>query len=258
LLLILAHLVAGITSAGAASPSGAPGLATVVFAGVFFGQVSLLAIWVALGSGHLILRVLGLIAGCIYLYSLFRFGARGSSDDAYYLLVGSGLVVVLPALLVGWCWGAIRYQGEGSFAPVQLRFNIRHLFVLTGAVAALLGLFRWLEDREYWSLLISISLAFGGVGLGVAWAVMRLTSPGVQVALAAAFVMISASIMTIATEERESFFLFGPMTGIEALTIVVSLWTVRSAGYQFVFYRSAAVGAADPASVVEPSGSSLT
>ncbi len=214
-------------------------LSEAVAVGVVFGQSSLLAIWCGFGLSPWWSRLVGGTVGAGYLGLLLTVCVQGPVA-ANFVIVFSVLVLVAGACLVLRCF-RIHIQPATEQGPSfrRVQFAIRDLMLLTLAVACLVTLGKWLApfltDLPPLLEFSLIVLVLASVGLLSVWPVL-----GARLPLSASAVFIAGAagmgfcFVWSFRHDLEGAVLWAVLTATEALSLVVSLFVVRSCGYRLV------------------------
>jgi hypothetical protein len=246
--LICIHITLGLLLGAITAATGSgPGLLSASFVGLVLSQTSLLGIWGGSGTNRWWIRLVGVLVGVGYLGPQFG-TCIDELDTEIVLLVAFATFAVASVLLVVGCFGPrIRLVSDEGTPTTRVQFSIRHLMILTFVLACLLALAKWLQpalDLRIVPILLLIGLALALVGLVAVWAILGTKHP-----LAGTVVLLPVAAGTglgVAT------FLPGPEFAIwmtatltEALSLVVSLFVIRSCGYR-LRRRSAPRPGGDP------------
>jgi hypothetical protein len=237
-------------SLGAITAATEPGphLLLASFIGLVFSQASLLGIWGGSGTNRWWIRLVGVLVGVGYLGPQFGI-CIDELDTEIILLVAFATLTVAAVLLVTRCFGLrIRLDSDESTPTTRVQFSIRHLMILTLVVACLLALAKWLQpylDLEDWPILAVFAIAFATVGLVAVWAILGAKRPLIGVAVLFAVVVGAGYGLEKLLGSGPGFAMWMTATLTEALSLVVSLFVVRSCGYR-LRRRSAPRPGSDP------------
>ena len=229
--LTVAHVVAGLIGSLAENLARHSPLVGGLFWGLFFGQISLLAIWGALGANPWSERRNGLIIGFAYHVALW---SQGSDLIVSVAVVAIALVTMSLPLLIVRRFRVSIHRDPFPNALVSLsQFSIRDLLILTFVIACLTSIGKLLSpefsDRVFW-----ISVVMSGI-LPV-WFVLATKQPVVYsvglVGLVAVGACAGYCLGGDIYGSTQRLCMIGNAT--EAMTVVVSLLVVRSCGYRLV------------------------
>ncbi|HWB10798.1 MAG TPA: hypothetical protein VG826_16330 [Pirellulales bacterium] len=140
---------------------------------LLFAQASVGAIWLAIGSSALLLRILAhfVLLAVLYL-GLSRL--HDNYGEWLWLLAAQTLAVVAPLAVGRWC--GLRLQVTSLTADEQpWQFTLRHVFALTTICAVVLSLIRLMPRRNLDSRLAEaavIGSGFALMALVAAWVAM--------------------------------------------------------------------------------------
>ena len=267
------HVLAGIVLAFCSAD--VPTVSSALFISLVFCQTSLLGMWCGLGRSRWILRLIGLSVGTGYLAIVFGAGIDELSEETVFVVVVAVLLVAAVTWIVRWLKGAMQQIHDSApDAREGLQFTIRHLLVLTFAVACLMGIGKALAPRiSGMDQIRTVGKISGGVSpwrklpacvSGLAsWKLTPLILPTalsmmsviavcfVCVALAAIWAMLglghvalrSILLFVIAmimgwilahVIERSFHFFWIATTTLQATYLMASLFVIRSCGYRFL------------------------
>jgi hypothetical protein len=248
------HILAGLLLGGATALTVNEfrfGLVYAAFVGLVFSQASLLGIWFGSGTNPWWIRLIGVLAGVGYLSPQFGICISETGTDVIFL-VAFATFAAAAVLLVVRCFGPrIRLNSDEGKPTTRMQFSIRHLMILTLTVACLLVLVKWLQpafDLGDVPTLAIVVLPFIIVGLLAAWGVLGTKHPlsGIIVLLAVAAGVGFAYDWFLPPTEIPFFWM--TVTLIEALSLIVSLLTVRSCGYRLRRWAAQQLGG-DPGEI---------
>jgi hypothetical protein len=241
--LVLAHVAISLSTGMLAawigfSPSGS-NMAVAVSVGIVFGQTSLLGIWGALGTSSWWKRLLGVVVGMVCLGLLLDLSV-GQPYRANHVIVLLATVLVAGVLLVVRCF---RFRICGTAvdrtAVHRFQFSIRHLLILTFAVACLVSLGKWLGPHlipatEPFRLAI-IGLLLATVGLMTVWPVLGTRHPLLPSMIATGVAAgLGFGLTRLFPHFAGMTAVWTTIPSVEALSLVASLLVVRSWGYRLV------------------------
>jgi hypothetical protein len=240
--LVVTHVLLGMVLAFAAHDSdyysyGDPDPFFAVFLGIVFSQTSLLAIWGSLGTGVWWKRLIGVICGIIYIFFLTG-TCIGKAYEEAFLDIGVVAAFVAVVLLVVRVLRIIIHHDTSTFTLAgSFQFSIRQLLILTFALACLLAVGKSMLPAAVLLEVVVCAVVFGSIGVVPVWLVIDAKQPVRNATGFVAVVAIGASIL-------------GPITGLntapvaiiatvsEALSMVISLFVLRSCGYRLLRCRS--------------------
>jgi len=225
---------------------GPPGLSFDLSFGLYFSQISMAAIWLALGQTAALWRMpaaflllLGLIA---VLCSTLKL--NDGDRDVTILIACATSIPLLVLRSVG--LGVVRVRRDGPDGvlppePQRFQFSIRYLFGLMTCLAVVLGTLQWLDFHnlidchrfDLWMYMLA-----GGHALAVALALW--TALGSQWMVARMIVLLTAvaaacvGVFVRAMRHEHLLMLFS----LEALLLFGSLWVFRVAGYRVGIWRT--------------------
>jgi hypothetical protein len=245
--LVVAHIVAGLTGAIAAYFSS-PDFLRAAFVGIVFSQTSLLGIWGGLGTNPWWSRLIGVVVGVSYLGLLLEFDPFGLDLETYTVVVLPTTCVVMPLLVVRFFRIALRLDSSPVVSMGRIQFSIRHLMVLTLAVACLLAIGHSVErfairidetpDGVVWNQLDELvyewlwPAVLGVLGVLPLWFVLATKQP---VVFSVGLVFVGACAgYPVGRFYGDSKILAMAVTVTEMMAVVVSLLVVRSCGYRLV------------------------
>lgn len=242
LVLVLAHVAIGLSTGMLAAWIGfshwGSDLVVAVFVGIVFGQTSLLGIWGALGTSSWWKRLLGVVVGMVCLGLLLDISV-GPPYRYNHVIVLLATVLVAGVLLVVRCFRfRICVTAVDRTAVPRFQFSIRHLLILTFAVACLVSLGKWLGPHLIPAtepfLLAMIGLLLATVGLITVWPVLGTRHPLLPSMIATGVAAGLGFGLTTWFHPFEMMILWTTIPFVEALSLVASLLVVRSCGYRLV------------------------
>jgi hypothetical protein len=187
-LLLIFHLVSGILfSAWSALEGRIPFVLEAILIvppfALVFSQSSLLALWAVMSPAARWVRIVGWIAGSVYLAFLLRWAIDERGDEAIPITLVVTLIVTVTLFIVRQRNGNLRrISGQREEADRSgLQFSIRGLMIFTLAVAVLIAAAKQLRGTEA-SKTDALILCIWGVcfvvtGLASIWATLGLSSP---------------------------------------------------------------------------------
>ena len=204
---------------------------------MILSQACLLSVWTVLGRSHIVLRLVGFIAGVSYLELVAYLGTQ---DDDFSWLAGFSAISVAVVLLISRIWLAPLSRidaAETGAAPSSLQFSIRGLMLLTLGVAAAItvakALNAWFGGPR---LLVELLMWVGAVavtGLASAWAMLTSAHAGPRAAAVLLLALGAAAIVGYGFNEGwHAYFYLITITVLQAAAVLASLLLVRRSGYR--------------------------
>ena len=227
------HLCGGV--AAAILSADQPAFSSAILVALIFCQTSLLGAWCGLGPTYWLFRLIGLAGGAAYLAIELGLGI-GELEGEIILLV-----VVATGVVAGVTWVfrllnvvISRLDSNEEDAREGLQFSIRHLLLLTLAVACLLTVGRLLAPVligiEMLADVIVLALCYSAVSLTSLWAILGLGHPGLRV-FVVFFIAVGAGYFAGYTVDNEIVF-WVSTTVLQAVLLLLSLTVVRQTGYR--------------------------
>ena len=223
-------------------------------------QIALVAIWAALGSSVVAMRISALVAAAIGWTALLHWPRNPCLDGWFRIelpawtmrFLCQAFVICLPLGLAR-MWG-LRLVGPGHLtAPaVPLRryqFSIANLLAWTAGVAVMLGLSRYLFEFTFrwaalthgwipWMLVGELCFGQAAIGLAVLWVALGTGRRGWRAAaLVGAFLsalLLHGPWTPLATASLPDY---SQLCLLEAALIFAPLWVFRIAGYRIIIRR---------------------
>lgn len=239
-ILVLVSLLADVVAVACGAGKDFPDPTVLVGYALLFGQVSLGAIWLGLGSGTIALRLAAHIVILAIIY--YCLSSLHDNDGEWMHVLAVQTFAIAGPLAVGG-WYGLRLQVTSSMPDEQSwQFTLKHVFALTTACALLLGLFRlsppWRElgNRSVQALIIGggfalLALVAAWVALGYGrWLYKLLALPAVTC-------LVGCLLIAIEVGDRPEYdrgvmaIVFGQM-----LFLAGSLAVLRRRGYRLVRY----------------------
>jgi hypothetical protein len=225
-------------------PSAPPiDLPSYCYFSLTFAQLSLLGIWLGLGRAYWIVRIpVVLFLTALLPIAMHAFVGGGASEWVAWSMLGTFqmLAVAIPLLIV-------RSLGT-SFSKVQLpatqagvQFQIRHLLQWTVAAAFLLTFLRWvvhsggawgIPHTEIILLLAILAVSNAIVGHMGLWGVMGKGTILLRAGSLAAVILVLGAVFASDKPWGKTEQMI--VLALQAAIVVLSLLTVRGAGYQLV------------------------
>ena len=256
--LVIFHVVATPIACGFAS-MGSPAniFANLVFFPLLYGQICLLGIWLAMGTNTRWCRVSRTLAGIAYLIlnSFYTTGigqvSLGIPFPILLVLCTIPTLGIAAVLLVVRVWKAhlVAHGNEHSAEVIEgLQFSIRHLFLLTTAVAVLLvmaqGVGLLLTDAVWLRTAVMIgmiTLCFIAITLTTVWAGLGVGRPTERIVVVMLLAFFTGVLFTyVSAYERPNIMSWQQgwrqptAMVLTAAVVTASLLVVRSNGYRLV------------------------
>lgn len=236
--LVVAHVAVGFIASLLMNTAGSkPGLASLAFGGFWFGQASLLGIWLGLGTSPHITRVLGVALGVTVTFLSTELGSGGWSAVSL-MIFGVTIALVSTPLLVAHYFGfVIQVDSSPTTLASRLRFSIRHLLILTFMVACAITLGRIVLLNDSQRQVTLGMLAYGTIiqltGVAPVWLILATKRPvPYGIGLVAIFACVGFSIGWINEPPARVSLMTELATG--SSVVVMSLLVVRRCGYRLV------------------------
>jgi hypothetical protein len=236
--LVVAHVAVGFVAALLVDTAGSkPGYASLAFGSFWFGQASLLGIWLGLGTGPHITRVLGVALGITFIWLSIALGS-GDWSAISLMVLGVGIVSVSPPLLVARYFRiVIQVDSSPTTLASRLRFSIRHLLILTFMVACAITLGRIvLQDSPQRDFLLGLMIygtIFQLTGFVPVWLILATKRPVTYgVGLVAISACVGYSLGWNVNPPASVSIMTALATGTSV--VVVSLLVVRLCGFRLV------------------------
>ena len=235
--LLIIHAAAGIYL-GAVSPA-TPAILMAFFLAVVFCQASLVGLWSGLSAQHGMLRLVGLIAGAAFLAIECNLGIGQLSLEIAFF-------AALPCVLVaGMTWVARRYKGKlsrldsgQSEKTEALQFSIRHLLLLTFAVACLVAVGKTLapvtRGLDILAQITVLGVGYTVVALTSIWAVLGTGRPMLRSPFVVLMAAVAGAVSGYTADAGRDLWFWASVNGLQTIFLVATLWVVRAAGYRFV------------------------
>jgi hypothetical protein len=235
-----------------------PGSAELFLLSLGMGQVSLVAIWAALGGGALPWRVLALALTVmawarLLAWSLFDAEAVLRGQTLYNsLLAAQSAGVVLPLFVARFARLEITRASEVHrtdrmvAGSSRLQFSLRYLLSWITVVAVVLGLSQYAFDyRSLWAIgaatwreLAVLSLGDAVLALAAFWVALGARRPVLRaIALPVTTAAVIAMYYTHLTVPQ--FRMCAELCVVQVVWLVGSLWVFRVAGYRIAWRQDA-------------------
>ena len=236
--LVIAHVAVGFIASLSMNTAGSKSeLASLAFGGVWFGQASLLGIWLGLGTSPHITRVLGVALGVTVNSVSTELGSGGWSADSLMIFGVTITLVSTPLLVAHYFRIVIQVDSSPTTLASRLRFSIRHLLVLTFMVACAITLGRIVlldhSQRQFVLGLLALGTLFQLTGFVPAWLILATRRP---VPYGIGLVAISAGVgFSIGwIDEPPASVSLMTVLATGSSVVVTSLLVVRHCGYRLV------------------------
>ena len=204
-------------------------------------QAFILALWGVTSTASSWKRIAGLLAGSVYLETLWLFGMAGELPGTSTITIG---VTTACLLVVQAKWGKVTRQvQDGSPAPPEterLRFSIRGLMLLTVAFALLSAVARAFQSLQFLPTRLTLvnvflSLCFVTIGFVAVWAVLGKAQPLVRAAVVLALSTILGVFFAISVKAPTAGWVYITLSMLlYSAALLASLLVLRSCGYRFV------------------------
>ncbi len=236
--LVMAHVVVGFVGALLVKSAGSDfGWAIGACVASWFGQASLLGIWLGLGKRPHITRVMSVALGVIILYLSMGL-ASGDWSGEIVIVLGVSIAFVSTPLLLARCFRiAIQVDSSPTTLASRLRFSIRHLLILTLVVACAITLGRIvLQDnpqRQFMLGLMTYGTIFQMMGVVPVWLILATKQPvlhGLGLVTISACAGYTLGWMVDLPIRVQTMVILAAGTSV----VVISLLVVRLCGYRLV------------------------
>ena len=199
-------------------------------------QASLLGIRGALGMSPWWLRLGGIVVGVGFLVPLLGIGIHEVNWATFIVVAGATSVVTVPLLIVRSFRVAI-HLGASPVEPTgRIQFSIRHLMILTFVVACVVAIGKLIQPHfpqgDVSFELLLFALTFGVVGVLPVWCILATRQP-ILYGLGLVAVGACAGFL-LGRGQFDNVELWMTATTIEVISVIVSLFVVRSCGYRLV------------------------
>jgi hypothetical protein len=217
-------------------------LPVTLFIGLHFSQMGLIGLWAGLGGSPLWLRSTGSLVGLFYLWLILCFAVGFFLWENAILVAASTMTVAVLLFCVRWRGWTVRHPSSLPPSRIEFQFSIRHLMLLTLAVAIILAIGRWVGVKSFrfsldlWTAILLFSVTIAFLTLVSIWGTLGeprwLVRGGVTLAAGLA---IGFGIDRFFGETRPWFYTIAIL--ILTISLTVSLLVVRSCGYRLVRVR---------------------
>jgi hypothetical protein len=233
--LVAAHFVIGLVAALVAYPyRDAANLRGTLLFGVILSQSSLLGIWGALGSPSWWKRLIGVVLGVSYLGPVLGIGAYNADFVFHVLVVEATAFAAIPLMIARSSGMVLRRCSLASASSVHFQFSIRQLMLLTLVIACLCASATWaepyLDGRSVFFLVLCVTV-LSGVGVLPVWLILGTRQPILcGIGYVATGFVAGYVFGQIAPMNKGGLWAVGG--GVEAVSLAVSLFVIRSCGYR--------------------------
>jgi hypothetical protein len=208
-----------------------------------FSQSSLLALWAVMAPFALLVRIVGWIAGSVYLTLLLRWAL--DEDMAIPMALVETLIVTITLFVVrqrnAHLCRISTQPGEQERSGLQ--FSIRGLMIFTLAVAVLITVVKQLREAEgaktdvfvigIWVVSLVVT------SLAAIWAMLGLRSPYARSIAVLIMSVMLGWCFSYGIGQHWEYYVYGMVIMfLQTALLVGSLLVVRSSGYRLVRYRS--------------------
>lgn len=246
-LLVLLHLASSCAIIGW-GPQRDTELWFAACIGLFAAQDSLLAMWVALGGGAVVVRLLVSLLGLGAIAWACGYIERGQTNQFWLLFFLFGAA----ALIVSAPFGVLRLRNSrltrvttdvstGAMREA-LRFSIRDLWLWTLAVAVALGVFRWVmsviptqsgRQGDLW-IIFAFGATFAAVALVAAWAALSARIAPLRIAAFLVVATLGGLAPCVLVGLNSQPELYVAMTVAQGVVVLATLLALRAMGYRLV------------------------
>lgn len=212
----------------------------LMFSGLFFAQIALIGFWAAFGHAPAFSRMIWGTLTLLYWIGFFLKVTPGGDQFFLFLLPSYAASIIL--LL-----GAMRKWVARLDCPLQpetarIRFEIRHLFLLTFAICFMLALVKWfpagsLEEVGETIGFIMFMLPPASIGLGAVWVMLRKNSIWLPTILLLSYAVAAGWFIDSRASNMPSLHMMTSLFAMDATVLLVSLGIVRCCGYRLVPLR---------------------
>ena len=247
--LCIFHVAALVTTTWLARNEDWPGLFGALQLGVILAQVTLLGLWVGFSRLNLFLRLGTLVttlAGIVFMTLAMM--QIGYIDQWVEVFVQMMMLFIIPAsLVVATCMFMKRHyltisRPVAKTGPRDLRFNLRHLVLVTVTVATVLTVGRMLRTgegkfAEWFSLVVAQAILMVALGLGATWAALGQGRIWARLIVVVVLAAVAGAMPAYFTPDRfvaaptTVYLCWSLATAIEAIVISASLLVIRRGGY---------------------------
>jgi hypothetical protein len=232
---LLAVHVAGVILAAICS-ADVVAVSSHLLLAVVFCQTSMVGMWAGLANFNAYGRLLGLAVGCVVLWAILGWGIGDPGPEVFVLVAVAAGVVALAAWLVRLFKARLGLAGEQA-AREGLQFTIRHLLLLTFAIACLLTVGRvlapFVRGVDMMASLVVLGLCFAAVALAAMWAMLGLGRPLLRLVPVIGVAGASGYIGYIALDEGDGLFWI-TLPVLQAALLLASLAVIRKCGYRLL------------------------
>jgi hypothetical protein len=235
-MLIAGHVVAAIISAILADDQ--PAFSSGVFFALVVCQATLVGMWGGLGRTNGVLRLIGLATAIVLLATLLGLGLGDPDALMYFFVFIATSAVALPTWIVRLWKARIGHLGEEAPSREGLQFTIKHLMLLTFAVACLVTVGKALAPYVHGANIAMevavLAICFGAVALVSLWAMLGLGQPVVRIVVAVLIALGAGAIggYVLDGPTDQIFWVFVALA--QAVCVLGSLSVVRASGYRLL------------------------
>jgi hypothetical protein len=245
---------------------GGPGPSGALAWGLCQSQISMAAVWLALGQTSPVLRTtLSLLILIAWNALLGILGRHDWCETMLFTGVMAGAVVapLLALRPLGLRVSRLSFSNGAATSwndRQPLQFSIRYMLGLMTALAVVLGTLKWIVSFELQPLHLlvvpEVAIIAAGRGL-VAWAALwaalgnRWTAVRIIVFVAAVVASYGGLMLTDRRYYYADFWIFVLLFSLEALLLFGSLWVFRVAGYRVGIWKTQNEEAAESNGVAE-------
>jgi hypothetical protein len=235
-----------------------PGSAELFLFSLGMGQVSLVAIWTALGGRSLPWRVLALALTIMAWARLLAWSLLDAEEVLWWqtlynlLLAAQSAGVVLPLFVARFARLELTRASDAdrtqrtAAGPSGLQFSLRYLLSWITVVAVVLGLFQyafnyralWALGAADWRELAVHSLGDAALALAAFWVALGARRPVLR---AIALPLTTAAVIAVYNTvlRMPTFWVFVGLCVVQVVWLVGSLWVFRVAGYRIAWRQNA-------------------
>ncbi len=209
-------------------------------------QVSLMAVWLALGRTTGPLRLIGaVVVAAIWSWALARLPAAPQPASWAVLLAAQTVVVSVPLLVGRWLGlglvdGSSAPEAEDSAAePKRLQFSIAYLLGWMTALAVMLGTLQYIAPYDTlpfgllsdWQLVVCL-IGHAMMGWAVLWTALGTRPAARIIAPVLVGTVVGGGLWLISFRFRGDFWYFVMLFVLDPPLLVGSFWVFRVAGYR--------------------------
>lgn len=242
LILLVVHIVAGALASFLSEDD--PAVSSAIFLGIVFCQTCLLGMWSGLGAAHWIVRLVGLAIGSTYLAVELGLGIDELDFEVFVLAVLPCVLVALSTWFIRLFRGTLRRVEAGPTNVKEgLQFSIRHLMLLTFAVACLTTVGKLLAPTlaniDILATVVVLGLCYVSVALASIWAILGTGHAVVRSFFVVVIAIMAGLLAGYVVHHGGEIGFWLSTTALQAVLLIASLTVIRRAGYRFVARRAA-------------------